>query len=60
MIGAILEFLTDLLKAIPFFDKWFTKSTVEKIQDEKRKVDEEHDKNVKAGRPSGDFWKDRA
>ncbi len=56
-MASILDILVGILKAIPFFDKWFTKTPLEKEKEEKKKVDQEHEENKKRGRPSDDFWK---
>jgi hypothetical protein len=50
-MAAILEAILALLKAIPYFDKWFSKSPAEKVADAKDKSREEIDEFKKTGRP---------
>lgn len=57
MISAIIEAIVQALKAIPYFDKWFSKSELDKENQGKHDVDKEHDANEKTKRPSDDFWR---
>ena len=54
MIQSILAGIVALLQAIPFFDKWFSKTATEKVE---KKLDAHRD-NIndakKTGRPSWD------
>lgn len=47
-LGAILEAIVGLIKAIPILDKWFTKTPTEKLEDIKKAIDEE-EQAVKGG-----------
>lgn len=58
MVTTILEIVNNLLKSIPIFTKWFTKTEIDKENSGKQAVDKEGEANASAGRPSEDFWKD--
>lgn len=58
MFAAIIEAIMEILKAIPYFDKWFSKSEIDQEASGKQAVDKEHDSNAETKRPSDDFWKD--
>lgn len=57
MISSIVDLIVQILKSIPFFDKWFTKTELEKENEKKQQVDKEQDSNQNTKRPSDDFWK---
>ena len=54
----IINLILEIFKKIPYFDKWLSKTELQKEEEAKQKVDKEHDQNSETGRPSGDFWKD--
>jgi len=51
MLATILDLITSLLKAIPFFNKWFSRTEAEKNKDIQKKVDEESENMKDTGRP---------
>lgn len=51
MWAAIIEIISGLIKAIPIFDRWFTKTTVEKQKEAQEDIDKEMDKIKNEGRP---------
>lgn len=51
-LEAILSFLVGLVKAIPIFDKWFSKTPTQKADAAKEDVRREMDDFRKTGRPS--------
>jgi hypothetical protein len=53
-IGALLEAIVSLIKAIPIFDKWFTKTPTQKIEDGKQAIDHEEHAVKDGGRPKWD------
>lgn len=48
---AILEFLVGLVKAIPYFNKWFTKTPTQKVEDAKEQARKEEQEFQDSGRP---------
>lgn len=51
MLTTILESILAALKSIPYFDKWFSKTPTEKIEDAKETARKESDEFRKTGRP---------
>lgn len=51
MFAAILEAIVAALKALPLFDKWFTKAPIEQEEKDKADVRAEMDKFRETGRP---------
>lgn len=56
----VVALIVALLKAIPYFDRWFDKPEIERENTERQDVDIEHEENVKRKRPSDDFWRGRS
>lgn len=51
MVTIILEAITAVFKSIPFFDKWFTKTPEQKLEDIKKDLRGSVDDFHKDGRP---------
>lgn len=51
MIKAILEIVVGVLAAIPYFDKWFSKTPTQKVEEGKEDVRRETDEFRRTGRP---------
>ena len=51
MWAAIFEGITALLKAIPYFNRWFTKTPTQKEEEAKQQLREEMDHFRETGRP---------
>ena len=50
--AAIWEGIVAFLKAIPIFERLFTKTATEKIEDAHEKIDRDNAEEKKTGRPS--------
>ena len=53
-VAGIIAAIVALLKAIPYFDKWFTKSPEQKIEDGQKQISDDLDDQAKKGRPKWD------
>ena len=51
MFASIIEMLSGLFKAVPFFNKWFTKTAQQKIDNRVEDTHESVTKTKKTGRP---------
>jgi hypothetical protein len=51
MVATIFEFLMGLIKAIPIFNKWFTKTPEQKVEEKKSDLRDEIDQFKETGRP---------
>jgi hypothetical protein len=51
ILETILGVLVGVLKAIPYFDKWFTKTPTQKVEEGKEQVREDSDHMAQTGRP---------
>jgi F0F1-type ATP synthase membrane subunit b/b' len=51
---AILEIIKQILAAIPILNRWFTKTTSEKIEKREEKVRDDIEEFKKTGRPKWD------
>lgn len=54
MIEAILAAIVAIFKAIPYFDRWFTKSAAKKEEDAKKEIRDAIENARKTGRPRWD------
>jgi hypothetical protein len=52
ILAAIFEFLVGLVKAVPYIDKWFSKTPTEKVEEGREDVRKETDHMRDTGRPS--------
>lgn len=51
IVAAVFEFLVGLVKAVPFFDKWFSKPVTQKVEEAKEKARQEEKEFEETGRP---------
>lgn len=51
MIAELIALFSNFFKSIPIFDKWFTKSIIEKEEDVKKDIAKEKEKFKEDGRP---------
>jgi hypothetical protein len=53
-IAAFFGAIKAIFSGLPFFDKWFTKTPTEKLDDVKEDLDKEEEEFKKDGRPKWD------
>ena len=51
MLASIFEFIVALIKAVPIFDRWFTRTPTEQIEDDKERERKRTEEERKTGRP---------
>ena len=51
MVQTILALILAVFKSIPYFDKWFSKTPQEKIEEGQAKLDQEQQDLKDSGRP---------
>ena len=50
-LESILALLVGFFKSIPYFDRWFTKTPTEKVDEIKKDLQEEQNEFKESGRP---------
>lgn len=51
MWATILGAFKALLEAIPYFNRWLSKTPTQKVDEENRGIDQSFEKSAKTGRP---------